>query len=371
MGVSRPRFAVTALAATLFVSNAAYGDAATSGDLIVREDPRFEVFELTNSAGDGSFVRPDGTVLLSFASKDSRYCRVARFVAQSTMVLACREESGWRIEAASALAPQEAANPTAVGGGGSQEIGSAVERLRAGADFLDELGIVEAAAKGWRHPIPVDERTLSAADILDRTGQVYRAGQSYLDTGTVRTVYSSPSREWTGETTFKTAYVAPDSFRFESSMRETQDFEAHFIVWSDASGVHAWYNLNPDLMDDIATVQSALDAGAGISRDSSGMIPGLIFSGTKLGGDIVRLTSAVRLEDVQVDGFDCFQVQGFRWPNSGKPTTVWIDKGSFLIRRVYEEGNVKDTTTRTTWAYEPAINVQVHPESLLSNIPSP
>jgi hypothetical protein len=101
------------------------------------------------------------------------------------------------------------------------------------------------------------------------------------------------------------------------------------------------------------------------------MIPGLIFPGTNLGGDIVRLTDAVRLEDVQIDGTDCFQVQGFRWPNTGQPTTVWIDKDNFLIRRVYEEQVIKGDTTKTTWFYKPLINVTVDEEALRFVLPPP
>jgi hypothetical protein len=101
------------------------------------------------------------------------------------------------------------------------------------------------------------------------------------------------------------------------------------------------------------------------------MIPGLIFPGSKLGGDIVRLTDAVRLEDAQIDGFDCFQVQGFRWPNTGQPTTVWIDKESFLIRRVYEEKTIRGDTLKTTWIYQPSLNVPVDAELLRFNKPVP
>ena len=212
--------------------------------------------------------------------------------------------------------------------------------------------------------LPVDVSTVDAREILGRTAQVYRISKTYIDSGTVQTVYRNKSREWTGKTRFKTAYIAPFDFRFESNMRDLPGVEAHFIAWRDRDAVKAWYNLNPEIENDITSIQSALDTGAGISRDSSGMIPGLIFPGMKLGGDVVRLTSAVRLADMDIDGFDCFQVQGFRWPNTGRPTTVWIDKQSFLIRRVYEEQEIKGDLSKTTWFYEPAINVPVDAKAL-------
>ena len=360
------------LSAALIVSLLGCDLARADADaIILPTDPRFNVFELSNSAGDSTFSGPLGVVVLSFASKDRRYCRAARFPADQTFVLACREELGWKIEATSNLAADEARNPTNFGGGPMREVGEAVEALRAGVDFLDEREIIEAAARGWRDPAPLDEQALEARDILRRTARIYRASKSYVDTGTVQTVYSIKSGERTGETRFKTAYVAPFDFRFESTMNDFVYFDVGFIAWRDRDGVDVWLSSSPDIIEYVNSIQDALDAGAGISRDSSGMIPGLIFPGTKLGGDIVRLTDAIRIEDAPIDGFDCFQVQGFRWPNTGESTTVWIDKATFLIRKVYEEGKIPGGTTRTTWFYKPAINVPVDAASLRFNKPRP
>ena len=346
----------TGLLVSLFCSNAVHADEADPTEIILPSEPRFAVFELSNAAGGGTYANPLGTVLLSFVSKDKRYCRTARFPADRTVVLACREKAGWKIEATADIPQAEATTPTNFGGNSMRVIGDAVQALMASVEPLDELEIIEAASRSWLDPVPVDAKSLDARDILKKTAQVYRTSKSYSDTGTVQTHYKNASREWTGETRFKTAYVAPYDFRFESSMRDFPGVEANFIAWRDRDGVKAWYNLDPGMEENITSIQSALDAGAGISRDTSGLIPGLIFSGTKLGGDIVRLANPVRLADTRIDGFDCFQVQGDRWPHDG-PTIVWIDKESFLIRRIYEEDDLPDATTKTTWHYEPALNV--------------
>ena len=365
--VTRPGIALLSL---LLICSAARAGTAGAGDRILASDPRFDVFELSNSAGGHTFARSVGTVLLSFASKDRRYCRVARFPADQAVVLACREERGWKVEAQSNLSRAESANPTALGGGPWPEVGDAVATLMASVEPLDELEVIEAAARGWRDPAPVDKGSFDARDILRKTAQVYRTSKSYVDTGTVQTDYKTPSREWTEKTRIKTAYVAPFDFRFESYVRGVSGVEVVFIAWRDQNEVRSWYNLSPDIVDGITSLPRALDAGAGISRDASGMIPGLIIPGTKLGGDIVQLTDAVRLGDVQIDGFDCFQVQGFRWPNTGQPTKVWIDKDSFLIRRVYEEQEIQDVHTKTTWFYQPAINVPVDEDALRYSEPA-
>jgi len=356
-------FAIVVLT-SLFGGNAASADTGEPEDLILPADPRFNIFELSNSAGGGTFASPARTVVLSFVSKDSRYCRAARFASDYTFVLACRDERGWKIEASSSLAAGESTTTRMFGGGDTRQVADTIEALRAGPDFLDEFEVIEAAGKGWRDPLPFDEQSLNARQILERVGQVYRASKSYVDTGTVETVYKTQRGARTAETHFKTAYAAPSDFRFESSMGDFGSFKVGFIAWLDNNGVKTWSSLKNDPFTKVDSIQDALDGAAGISRDSSGMIPGLFFPGTKLGGDIIRLTSAERLEDARIDGLDCFQVQGFRWPNTGQPTTVWIDKESFLIRKVYEESKIKDGTTRTTWFYQPAINVPVKEDAL-------
>jgi hypothetical protein len=132
------------------VREAARAAGAETAGIIAAGDPRFEVFELANSAGDGTYAKPGATVLLSFRAHDSRYCRAARFSSDYTVVLACRDDRGWAIEAASSLAPGESTVATNFGGGDMSAVTKAVQALNASGDFLDEREIIEAAARGWR-----------------------------------------------------------------------------------------------------------------------------------------------------------------------------------------------------------------------------
>ncbi len=118
-------------------------------DAIIPGDPRFNVFELSNSAGDSTFASPEGTVYLSFATKDSRYCRAARFDKDRTAILACRNEHGWKIEATSPFQPNGKGNTLSVGAV-TPAINDAVSRLNPKLQFLHEREIIEAAKKDWR-----------------------------------------------------------------------------------------------------------------------------------------------------------------------------------------------------------------------------
>ena len=116
--------------------------------IIIASDPRFDVFELSNSAGDGTFASSEGTVYLSFSTGDSRYCRAARFHTESTAILACRSERGWEIEAISELAPNSKGD--ALNGGiVTPAVNEAISALNPNAEFLDEREVIEAASKGW------------------------------------------------------------------------------------------------------------------------------------------------------------------------------------------------------------------------------
>ena len=205
---------------------------------------------------------------------------------------------------------------------------------------------------------------LNAQQVLERSTAVYRAAETYVDTGVVETVYITGTNERIGTTRFKTAYVAPRDFRFESRMNDFGGPDVVFAIGQNAAGVEAWFSSQPSLTKDIDTVQAAIDTGAGVSRDTTTMVPGILFPGSKLGGDIVELTDVTRRDDEVIDKVDCYRLEGFRWPNTGSPTTVWIDKETFLIRRVYEEQDLRNLQTRTTWTFRPQLNEPVPADAL-------
>ena len=51
------------------------------------------------------------------------------------------------------------------------------------------------------------------------------------------------------------------------------------------------------------------------------------------------------------------------------PATLWIDKETFLVRKVYEEKTFDDFRTETTWLYEPVVDVEVDPAQLAFSPP--
>jgi len=117
-------------------------------EIISASDPRFNVFELSNSAGDGTFASSEGTVYLSFSTGDSRYCRAAQFYTDGAAIMACRSERGWEIQATSELAPSRKSGALSVGMV-TPAVNDAVFALNPKAEFLNEREVMEAARKGW------------------------------------------------------------------------------------------------------------------------------------------------------------------------------------------------------------------------------
>jgi hypothetical protein len=91
----------------------------------------------------------------------------------------------------------------------------------------------------------------------------------------------------------------------------------------------------------------------------------------------LELNYARRIDDGTVDEFKCFRIRGqsIRTPKtlgSGdtgivlreNSSTIWIDKQSYLVRRV-DESNVYDSfSTDTVTTYSPEINVEIPSELL-------
>lgn len=84
-------------------------------------------------------------ILLSFENKDGQYCRAWRGAGAGG--IACRDDTGWKIERRVALAQAQATDYRQAGS--DSEILAAVQDMASGA-ALDADAEAEASARGWR-----------------------------------------------------------------------------------------------------------------------------------------------------------------------------------------------------------------------------
>ena len=111
------------------------------------------------------------------------------------------------------------------------------------------------------------------------------------------------------------------------------------------------------------------------------------------GRRLTELTQLKRLEDAKLGGFDCVRVQGTFLIEVGPaeqerrrkdvrkvtgkegsspvrgPETLWIDRSSFLLRRIDVQTQFDDFRTESNTTYEPFVDVAVADSQLKFDAP--
>jgi outer membrane lipoprotein-sorting protein len=218
-----------------------------------------------------------------------------------------------------------------------------------------------AVSAGADGPKPA---ALKAQDVLDRMAAAYAGCKSYIDSGVVTTVFDTPDgkQRTTEVRPFTTAFVRPDQFRYEFSMKGGGPAR-HFVVWRKGKDVQIWWSFN--LSDEQRkayrkSLSSAL-AGADVLADGSALtIPALLLPKEVEGRRLTDLKEAKRIEDDKIDKVECFRIQG---KYADTPMTLWIDQKTFLVRRIVTLTQVNFRLEVTT-NYTPAIDVKIEEKKL-------
>jgi outer membrane lipoprotein-sorting protein len=236
---------------------------------------------------------------------------------------------------------------------------------------------------GLPAPAPSAEATIhesrpddpAARQILDETINVYANCRSYRDTGVATSVFHKTSGAiHTTERPFATAFVRPDRFRFEFNHREQVirdplgDRLSRYIIWSNGKEVQTWWDIKPGI-EKPESLSFAVGAAAGVSGVTSSTIPGLLMPKQIGAGKLtlIKYRGGFALdEEGQFDAHECYRIIG-EW---GKlPMTVWIDKQSYLVRRIDTQNPVRDLRVDETITYDPSIDVEVADELLEFDAP--
>ena len=261
---------------------------------------------------------------------------------------------------------------------------------------------------------------LSAQEIVDRMATTYAECKSYQDTGVVQTVFIHPNNRRTDRKPFMTAFLAQDRFRFAYKTIRAGGDESQQIIWRQGADVQTWWDVRPGI-EKPRSLEFALSAAHGVSSKSSGRIPRLLMS-EELGG-VQRwgLGRLKRLPDEKLGTFDCYRIEGTLYslrpkvtskgldPTEVKaaeeavrevlkakgvsedviqrsvqavklaqqapqnavngPQVLWIDKASFLVRRIDEQTTFDNFRTETTTTYEPVLDGPVGDQQLAFDPP--
>lgn len=220
----------------------------------------------------------------------------------------------------------------------------------------------------------------TVAWIFQNMEQVYADCTTYSDSGVVKTIFFRAEGERVIEKPFTTAFVRPDRFRFEYVEQREDRRESRYIVWENGPLVQVWWSIGPaEFLDCVdSSLSLALAGGTGISGGSAHTIPALLLPDEIGGWRLMDMTEAERIEDAYLDEVGCevtaasgsgtefYRIQG-EFVTS--PMTLWIEKETFLVRRIDKQNQFDDFRTKTTTTYSPAINGDISEDMLKFGAP--
>ena len=228
-------------------------------------------------------------------------------------------------------------------------------------------------------PAPPDDAALTPETILLSMARVYRNCRSYRDRGEVRGVLRVEGGRAGSSRPFSTAFVRPDRFRFEFTDSGLGERTSTYVVWTEGSDVHGWWDAQPGVRA-MESLKEALGTASGISGGSSTRVPALLLP--RQVGEGPPLATADRLDDANDRGVACFRIKGR--PRAVPYTvtvgsrvltvqeetvTLWIARGTFLLRKVEERKDYGSYTQETVTTYEPEIDVEIPPDELTFSPP--
>jgi len=191
---------------------------------------------------------------------------------------------------------------------------------------------------------------LTAQQILDKMAATYATCKSYRDSGTV-TKFFSPQH--IDVKPFRTAFVRPDQFRFEY---DDLDPEKPYVVWAKGDEVRTWWYVRPGVQNP-PSLGHGIAGATGVSGGSAHTIPTMLLPDQIGGRSLASLTNLTRLPDEAVDDTPCFKLRG-RFAD--QPTTLWLEKETYLIRRIIGDSKL----ARTTTVYRPEVNKEISAKEL-------
>jgi hypothetical protein len=237
---------------------------------------------------------------------------------------------------------------------------------------------------------------MNPKQILHALVEAYARCLTYRDAGQVITrflpVRSQPPH--ISVMPFTTAFSRPDRFRFEYRHRyKPEDEWDRYIVWACDGEVRTWWDVTPGV-EQSESLSMALAGATGVSGGSAHTIPALLMPDRVSGQRLTDMVGVTSLGDEPLGGVTCYRLSGRFPPNPIDPTeeerrrqevirvtgrpperaqdspvTIWIDRRTFLVRRIEEAVLFETFWTEDVTEYEPVIGVSLSEEELQFGAP--
>jgi hypothetical protein len=210
---------------------------------------------------------------------------------------------------------------------------------------------------------PIEPAAGSPEQIIAKTAKAYAGARSYRDEGEVITVFTGePGGKRTVKRPFSTKFVRPKLYRYEFSERmgEGENERSHFVIWSDAAPERSktWWTLRPATEE--RSLAMAIGSAAGVSGSSSHTVPSLLMPDVVMGSQLRAMRDLKLVGEEAVDEALCDKIEGKNI--RGNPMTVWVDKASSLVRKIFTTSRFPTFATEETTVYRPRVNVEISPK---------
>lgn len=201
-----------------------------------------------------------------------------------------------------------------------------------------------------------------ALRVLHRTLRVYGHCRTYTDRGHF-TVYSYDRHRAVQprEADFATVFRRPSQLRFD--VRETDDtspWHDEAVVCWNGGGVLTCRPLLDDQQES-GSIEGALARATGLSPGAADYIPHLLLRRPWK----YALERRAHLRGTRVlDGAECYKI-AFESESGDRAYTLWIDAGSYLVRRILEVrareamAPTRARRTQTVFCLAPEVDVGV------------
>lgn len=195
---------------------------------------------------------------------------------------------------------------------------------------------------------------LTAQRILDKMADTYATCKTYRDSGVVTNDFGprpgslATYPRHVDVKPFRTAFVRPDRFRFEY---DDTTPEKPYIIWAKAGDVRTWWYVRPGVQTP-PSLGDAIAGATGVSSGSAHITPTLLLPDRIGGRRLTALTDLKRLPDEALDKTACYKLEG-KFVN--RPTTLWLDKATFLLVRMVQDTGL----TLCTTVYKPQVDIEI------------
>lgn len=216
---------------------------------------------------------------------------------------------------------------------------------------LGPAAVALAAGEGLDRGAPAPD----VESILRSVRNRYATLARYSDQGRAETVFRQSGRPSVSQSKpFRTAFVRPAAFFFLYQEGGESILPKKYVVWTTTapSSANCWWTLRPKVRQD--SLAACLGGAASLSGGSSLIVPSLLLPGTLRDGDPTRLLFPRHEGAESIEGHTCHRILGGN--SRGERCTLWIDAGTFLIRRFECRQADGDLEIQTTIHYEPSMD---------------